>query len=262
MYGKRRGGWIILPWLAGVLVIGLVLALGWWQTRSRAAGQRTPVEQLLLEFLSPSLRAGKVARDATRIIDPNDTSGTNTLPPTVNSRLTELEEENRQLTQLLALQETLPRGAQAVEVIGAGFIPGQGYIILGKGSRDGLEAGMMAVTADGVVGQVVSVTPTTAEVLPLNDSASGIGAITTRGRVTGVLKGYRGGRCQLEYITVDADVKEGDDLVTSGLGNHFPRGYPLGKVTSVSKDPARSALIAIVQPAVNVQKVGAVVVFK
>ncbi len=262
MYGKKNRGRRILSLLAGVLVIGLVLALGWWQARSRAVGQRTPVERLLVEFLSPSLRAGKVVHDATKINDPNDASGIDTLPPTVNSRLAELEEENRQLTQLLALRETLPRGALVSEVIGAGFTPGQGYLILGKGSHDGLEAGMMAVTADGVVGQLVSVTPTTAQVLPLNDSASGIGAITTRSRVTGVLKGYRGGQCQLEYIAVDADVKEGDDLVTSGLGQHFPRGYPLGKVTNVSKDPARSALTATVQPGVNVLKVGAVVVFR
>ncbi len=262
MKSKKRGNRIFLPLSLGILLIGLALALGWWQARSRAAGQRTPVERVLMEFLTPSLRAGKVVRDATQIVNPNDTSGADKLPPTVNTRLAELEEENRRLTQLLALQSTLPAGAQAVEVIGAGFIPGQGFIILGKGGKDGLEAGMAAVTTDGVVGQVVSVTPSTAEVLPLNDSASGIGAITTRTRVTGVLKGYRGGLCQLEYLSVDADVKEGDELVTSGLGRHFPKGYPLGRVISVSKDPARSALVAIVQPGVEITKVDGVVVFK
>jgi rod shape-determining protein MreC len=88
-------------------------------------------------------------------------------------------------------------------------------------------------------------------VLPLTDAASGIGAVTTRGHALGVLKGHRGGKCRVLYLSSQADIKPGDAVVTSGLGSIFPRGLLLGTVESVASDPAIAARTAVVKPAAN-----------
>lgn len=231
-----------------VVLVALAGVLGAWQVLARRAQASSsqplsPVEQLLLEFLAPSVRAAGSLRNR---LTPGPQYQTQPATAVGLARLRALEAENARLRALLALRDTQPAGAVAAEIIGR-----EGYLLVGSGSADGVAPRMVALTPDGVLGQVVSVTPHTARILPLTDRDSGIGAITARTHATGVVKGTGGAICQLQYLDGGDDVHAGDQVLTSGLGAIFPRGLPLGTITAVTRDAALSTRTATLTPAVN-----------
>lgn len=240
----------------GLVMLGVVLALGWRQLRHPRAGLPVPVEQLLLECVAPAINAAGRLRNAAT---PDAATPADPLTPVGTARLRALEEENRRLRALLALRDRLPAGAVAAEVTGRHEVPWQGMLIVDKGSADGVTPRMVALAPEGVVGEVMTVAPHSAKLLPLTDPACGIGAMTARASVTGVLKGDRDGRCRLIYLTGEADVRAGDAVITSGLGGLYPRGLPLGQVTRITHDPTLSSRVAAVAPAVDLAKVEMVV---
>jgi rod shape-determining protein MreC len=240
-----------------IIVLTLVmLGLGIWQVRARRQGRRPPVDTLLAEFLSPAVRVVGGLRN--RLLpDPQAR-----LTAVGLARLRQAEAENRDLRRLLALRDAQPATVAAAEVIGRSSTPWQGSLMLDKGAVAGVRPPMVALTPDGVLGRVETVTPHTAEVLLLTDRASGIGAATTRTHAPGVLKGAGDGTCLLEHLTGSSDVRAGDIVVTSGLGSVFPAGLPLGTVTSVQRDAALSALTARVTPFANPATVEMVVLIR
>lgn len=173
------------------------------------------------------------------------------MPRVGMDRLSDLEAENQQLRALLKLRDSLPKSAIAAEVIGRSINPWQGNLTLGAGKADGVKPHMAALTPDGMLGQIMVVSAHQSEVLLLTDRASGIGGMILRTNETGVLKGLQNGQCQMIYLSDKADVKVGDEVVTSGVSDYFPKGLPLGTVVSVADDPALSSRNAIVAPLAN-----------
>ncbi|MHB9133132.1 MAG: rod shape-determining protein MreC [Armatimonadota bacterium] len=236
----------------------LVVGLGWWQASARRANARTPVDQLIMEILAPSLRAAGAVRNQFT------TDQTTPMTSVGAAEYRELQDENRRLTELLHLKNRVRTTAVAAEVIGWVNTPWEGSLILGKGEADGIEPRMVVLTPEGVVGSIYTVTAHTAEVLPLTDpsNSGGIGAMTARTKAVGVLKGIGNGQCRIAYLSGEADVKEGDMVLTSGLGPIFPRGLPLGTVTKVERDTTISSRVAVVKPAADPSMVKWVVVVK
>ncbi len=273
------------------LVLGLLIltcGLGWWSARARRAGVRSPADQALLDILTlTTLPAGNLRNQLT----PPPAMPADPLTPVGTARLRELEEENTQLRALLGLREVVKSPPLAAQILARGLTPWQGFLQAGAGSAEGVQAQMVALTPVGVLGQVNTVGEHTADIIPLTDSASGIGAKVVRevmvtpppppaiANVTpapasvpaatvpsqrtlavGVLKGYQEGACQpgecyLAYIADQADVKVGDRVVTSGLGHIFghitPAGFPLGEVTAVTRNASLASLDIVVKPAAD-----------
>jgi rod shape-determining protein MreC len=256
--------------LVGVLALFVVGVLSWWQEMARRQGWRSPAEQALLTILTPALQAGTLVRNLVTPPPSYALHAPEQLPRTGMDQLGELQAENQRLTSLLALQSALPHGAIACAVIGRNVNPWQGDLLLDKGAAEGVQPHMLALTPDGVLGQVATVTAHTAQILLLTDPAAGIGAMLLRSRETGVLKGYRQGQCQLIYLPDTAQIQPGDEVVTSGLGDYFPKnlgtffpkGLPLGTVISVQEDPSLSSRTALITPAANPATVETVVVTK
>ncbi|MFS8639743.1 MAG: rod shape-determining protein MreC [Symbiobacteriaceae bacterium] len=168
----------------------------------------------------------------------------------VEAQIRQLERENQQLRQLLGLKQARPDAALAARVIARSPEHWFEEVTLDQGSRDGVQVGMVALAPSGLVGRVVAVTPHTSRLLLLTDPESGVGAVIGRTGEAGVVYG-RGGNVPELVMTLfspDADVREGDDVVTSGLGPVFPPGLPVGTVVSVRRDPAGLGLQAIVKP--------------
>jgi hypothetical protein len=235
------------------LVIGVLLVLGglgFWQARARQAQSRAPFERFLAEVLVPSQRVAGTLRNATH---PDPRYALDPLSPLGTERLHALEAENQRLRALLTLRETKARTAVIAEIIARDTTPGQGYLTLDKGRAEGIEPHMVVLTPEGVLGQVIEVYSHSArsKIMPLTDDASGIGAVTTRGRAFGVLKGGKGRTCRMVYIAGTADIRPGDTVITSGLSRIYPPGLLLGTVESVEADPALSSRIASVKPAAN-----------
>ena len=166
---------------------------------------------------------------------------------------------NVQLAKLLELKETLPPPTLTAQIIGKD--PSQWFktLIIDRGSSDGVENGMPAVTVEGIVGQVVNASPHYAKVLLANDPNSAIDAILQTSRVQGIIKG-NGAGYDLYYVLKNAEVVQGDEVVTSGLGSVFPKGLLIGRVSSVTKSRRGMFQSITVEPATNFSQLEQVII--
>ena len=164
--------------------------------------------------------------------------------------LADAREQLRQAAQAQALREHLALSEGIVaSVIGRSPLPTQHTLLLDKGARDGLTLDSVIVDASGLIGRVTEVHPTTCLVMALTDQESRVAGLLERSRETGLLVGRDRGRCEFIYLDLDADVQEGDRVLTAGLGGPFPKGLLLGTVRQVLKDAQAGSAVAVVEPA-------------
>ena len=161
------------------------------------------------------------------------------------AKLSEAEKTAERLEKLMGLTSTYNLNSTAARIIGASGDAWTGTVTIDKGSADGMSVNMPVASSDGVVGQIISVSRNTSVVRLLTDENSGISAMVQDTRAQGMLQGQADGSLRLEYVTTDSDVKAGDIIVTSGIGGVFPKGLPLGTVSSVDKS-ANSVYYTIV----------------
>ncbi len=152
-----------------------------------------------------------------------------------NNEYREAAVANIRLRKLLSFKETVPLPLLPAEVIG--YDPSAWFktIVINRGSNDGLQRGMAVVSADGIVGQTISVSMHYAKVLLITDRNSAVDVMAQTSRARGVLKGESGGPCYLDYVGMHEDVKPGDVIISSGLGGIFPKGLAIGRVTTVKR---------------------------
>jgi rod shape-determining protein MreC len=160
----------------------------------------------------------------------------------LNSRLqrfTAIEAENNYLKSLLQSSRKVNGRTLIAELLAIASEPFVNQVTLDKGSREGVYVGQPVLDAHGVMGQVIETGLITSRVLLINDTRSGIAVQNVRSGIRAVAAGDNySDRLHLMYVPKTADVRLGDMFLTSGLGDHYPEGYPVGKVISVTKDPA------------------------
>jgi rod shape-determining protein MreC len=153
-------------------------------------------------------------------------------------RLKQDADQAHRLQALLGFKEQFIGKTTAAQVIGSSGSEQSRLAYIDKGSDDGIRNEMPVITADGIVGKVLSVIDgSTSQVLLINDQQSGVGAILERSRLQGVLKGRASGELVIDKIMADEEVKPGDRILTSGGDRIFPKGLPVGTVSKISKGP-------------------------
>jgi rod shape-determining protein MreC len=169
--------------------------------------------------------------------------------------------EGRRLQAMLGFRESYVGSTVAAEVIGASGSEQTHMLTIDKGSRDGLRPDMAVITKDGVVGKLRDVFPATSEVLEINDPSSGAGVVLATTRIRAILRGTLGGRVQIGNLTADSRIQPGEQVLTSGGDQVYPRGLPVGVVESIAPDPDHQPYTAIrVRPAVDLDRVEEVLV--
>lgn len=151
------------------------------------------------------------------------------------AQLTEAQKTAERLESLLGLQSTYNLQSTAARIIGSTGDAWSQTVTIDKGSANGFEIGMPVCNSGGVIGQIIEVSAATSTVRLINDENSGVSAMVQSTRAQGMLQGQPDGTLMLSYVPADADVKVGDVIITSGLGGRFPKGLPLGTVSSVSR---------------------------
>ncbi|ENO84344.1 rod shape-determining protein MreC [Thauera linaloolentis 47Lol = DSM 12138] len=146
-----------------------------------------------------------------------------------------LEQENAQLRELLGMSRRVGVESIAADILYNAPDPFARKVILDRGAQQGVEAGLAVVDAKGVVGQVTRVHPVQSEVTLLTDRNQSIPVSVVRNGVRGVLFGTGRGRLEMRFVLADADIREGDQLVTSGLDGIFVPGLPVAQVTGVDR---------------------------
>lgn len=177
-------------------------------------------------------------------------------------RLLEDAAEARRLRALVQFRDLTPSITVAARVIGSSASETSRVLFLDKGSESGIRPNMAVITPDGIVGKVHRVFRGSAQVLVITDPDSGVGAelgaLLQSSRVHGALRGYGGFFCQLRYIANDETVEPGDQVVTSGEDRIYPRGLPIGVVTSAKNGPVFKEIM--VQPFARLNRLEEVLV--
>ena len=153
------------------------------------------------------------------------------------ARMAELANENTRLRGLVGVAEKLQDKVLAAEVVGIEPDPLRHEVIIDKGSNNNVFVGQSVLDAGGLLGQVVKVSPAISRVLLITDRSHLVPVSVVRNNLRLTAEGS-GVTQQLKLLHVSntADINKGDLLVTSGFGNRFPVGYPVGKVSSVKHD--------------------------
>lgn len=167
-----------------------------------------------------------------------------------------LESENRQLNQLLASSSPLKKQhLQVARLLAVNADPLLNEVMLDKGQEDGVKVGQPVLDADGVLGQVVSVDKWNSRILLLTDFRSAIPVQDVRSDVRGILVGRgRLAKLILKDIPGTLDIRVNDLLVTSGLGGHYPPGYPVGVVNAVNTNVAAPFALIEVDPSAKLER--------
>lgn len=171
-----------------------------------------------------------------------------------------LKEENERLREVFKLTESKENykylGTNIIGYSGGSFI--NGYVI-DKGENDGVLKDMVVVSDKGLVGQVISTGSNWAIVESLISPNIAVSVMVDSTRdSTGILKGYKDNKnnnvVKLEHIPLDSEIKEGDVILTSGIGMIYPKEIRVGEVISVETDDVKVMKSATVKPYVDFSK--------
>lgn len=177
-------------------------------------------------------------------------------------RLRALEQENAAMRKLLnsPLNETSRR--MFAEVVDVATNPYLQRVVVNRGLSSGVYEGMPVITDEGLVGQVIKVNYSSSWVLLLIDPSSAIPVLDSRNQIRAIVNGT-GSHDELEISNVprSTDIRQGDLLVTSGLGNVYPEGYPVAIVTSVGFSETQPFADVKAKPLVDFDRMRYVLMF-
>ena len=180
-------------------------------------------------------------------------------------RMTQDADQAHRLQSLLEFKEQFVSQTLAAQVIGWSGSEQSRSIYIDKGAREGVRPDMAVITKDGIVGKVLQVfgsnplERSVSQVLLIDDQTSGVGAILDKSRLQGILRGTPSGDVVLEKVMSDETVPTGEQVLTSGGDGIFPKGLPVGTVTSAN--PGGDLFLNIrVRPAANLSRLEEVLV--
>src|SRR5450432_2494042 len=174
-------------------------------------------------------------------------------------RLTAVHEQNQRLQELLDVQRSIGIGVQLAKIIDVDTDPFRHRLLLNVGANQGVSVGQAVIDAQGIMGQVVETLPNTSTVMLITDPAHALPVTVERTGLRTIARGSGAlDTLELPNIPVSADVKVGDRLITSGLGGHFPAGFPVGAIRAIKNDVTGMFAAAAATPSAALDRSGEV----
>jgi len=160
-----------------------------------------------------------------------------------------IQAENKRLRELVNASERVGKDILAAQLIGLDSDAFTHQVIINKGKDDGVFIGQPVLDAKGLMGQIVKVDKLTSRVLLVADANHAVPVQVNRNGVRAIAVGNGSlDAMELMFVPDTADIILGDLLVTSGLGNKFPEGYPVATVEAIEHDPGEHFAKVIVKP--------------
>ena len=160
-----------------------------------------------------------------------------------------LEQENQRLRQMLVSATLVADKVIAAELVEVSAEPFTRKVVVAKGSQDGVYVGQSVIDAHGIMGQVTQVAGRVSRVTLITDAGHAIPVVNNRSSLRALVFGTGNpDTVKVPYLTANADIKEGDLLVSSGMGGTFPPGYPVAQVVKIINDPNESFLSVTAKP--------------
>jgi len=160
--------------------------------------------------------------------------------------------QGHRLQEMLKFQQHYVASTVAAQVIGTSGTDQSRVLYIDKGSSDGLKIDQAVITPDGIVGKLREVLAHTSQVLVINDQTSGAGVLLTSTRTRAILHGSATGHIVITNLMPDSRIKPGEQVLTSGGDQVYPRGLPVGTIESIVVDPDHQPYTLIqLKPAAN-----------
>lgn len=164
-------------------------------------------------------------------------------------QLASLAAENVRLRQLLNASQTIQDTVLITELIGVSPNPLSHKVVINRGAKDGAFKGQPVLDAFGLMGQLIDVGENSSTVLLISDSTHAIPVQVNRNGVRAIAEGTGDlNSLSLRHVSANTDIRAGDLLVSSGLGDRFPVGYPVAEVLEVVRDPGKAFLTVTAKP--------------
>ncbi len=253
-------------WLLIVLLVGQLILVASQVTAGNS--QRSQLAAFGLRLTAPVARAAHSGADSVRDLR-NRFHGRRGLLSENEQLRQEVEDLRLELTRLHGLDEEAQRLAAALDfsrqqpgnlrVAEIAYLDTTSWLrnMLIYAGRSDLEVNQPVLAADGLVGRIVLVTGPYAQVQLLTDAAASVSAMVERTRRQALVQGTNSGGLEMIYMPLQADVQVGDLVATAGIDGVFPRGIPVGTVTSVEPGDELFHRIQL-KPAVNLDRLGQV----
>jgi rod shape-determining protein MreC len=169
--------------------------------------------------------------------------------------------QGHRLQALLDFQQHYVASTVAAQVIGTSGNDLSRVLYIDKGSKDGLKPDQAVITPDGIIGKLRDVFPHTSQVLLINDQTSGAGVLLASTRLRAILRGSTAGQIVINNLTPDSRIKIGEQVLTSGGDQVYPRGLAVGTIESIKPDPDHQPYTLIqLRPAANLNQLEEVLV--
>lgn len=171
-------------------------------------------------------------------------------------RLQFLQQENDKLRALLGTSPVTEGQRLIAEVLAVYSHPFSHQIVLNKGSKDGVTNGQPIIDDLGVLGQVVSVGPSSSRALLIADNTHAMSVRVERTGLSAVAEGIgQSDALRLIHLPHSTDVEVGDRLLTSGLDGVFPEGYPVARIIKVQRDARQPFLQVLAEPYAKLDRI-------
>ncbi|HYM91828.1 MAG TPA: rod shape-determining protein MreC [bacterium] len=167
-----------------------------------------------------------------------------------NARLQEDAQAAQRLRSLLAFKQPSYRTVSA-RVIGRDPSHWFNTLLIDRGPEDRIRRNDPAVTSEGLVGHIIETSGSWARVLLILDPRSAVGVLVGQSRDAGVAEGQGQPILRVKYLSRDAEIHPGDQVVTAGLGEIYPRGLVVGTVVGVARTDGDLFQEAMVRPAAD-----------
>jgi len=253
--------------IAAVVVAALLLMFadtrGWLNAPKRVADAVVSPVSSALTSLGMGIGSDKPGGDPSLRQQLDEVTAERDALLAENAKLKELSSEVENLRQQLNFQESRPDLTYVTaEVISRDPESREKFVIINRGSDDGLQLGMAVVRPNFLVGQITEVEAHRAKVLLIIDSGFQTGGRLQMARAEGILYGLwqEGGRVEMRHIPYDVNIDDREVVVTSGKSAGIPEGLVVGKVMEIKKDQAKNETVVEILPLVNFDNLESVTV--
>ena len=172
----------------------------------------------------------------------------------------EVERENKRLKELLDFGDDIRYKKVLAQIVAWDASSDFSVIRINKGLKQGLKLQSTVVTSSGLVGYIYRLTDNFADILTILDRNNRVDSIVERTRSHGIIEGYISGKCVMKYVERSAPVTLEDTLITSGLGNIYPKGIKVGIVSKIEKESYGITQYIEVKPSVDFSRLEEVIV--
>lgn len=172
-----------------------------------------------------------------------------------------LTAENKRLRLLLQSSSKLEHDTIIAELININSDPYRHIVLLNQGARQRVQENLPVLNNLGIIGQTISVSPSSSKVILITDPHHSLPIEINRNGIRGIANGNgKLNEIEISNIAFDDDVKVGDLLVTSGLDERFPQGYPVAIVKKITVDPTGYFARIIATPTVKLDRIREVLI--